>query len=390
LKLQLAGTFERRWAAALVFTVVAAAAVAPMAHWGVFACAYDAPIHLTYLDHLRVAWAHGDLYPRWLPGLNFGQGSPVFLVQYPLPYYVLGALGSLAAYSFVCMSLAGWWCYLWLRRRLEAGPALVGGLAYLLMPYYLLHAGYVRGDIGELCAVAAMPLVLHGLERPAGRWPDWWVSCAGLTLLWLGHPPTAAVAMPLWVLYPLLRRSRPAALRAVWAMATSMGVAAFYLARLAWHRADVMAHPLFSYADNYVFPDNHVFDMVVRWLPSAEPLRRMVVYEPVARSNSIYPQLYCLLTAWAVGLLGICVLLLRRRWRGEARLWTALAAGATYLVLPWSDWIIRLAPILRVMQYPGRYLVLVGLGVAWLTALAVADWRAEGCRGRGAGRAGAV
>ena len=36
----------------------------------------------------------GELYPRWLLGMNSGFGSPTFFVYGPLPYYAAAFSGS--------------------------------------------------------------------------------------------------------------------------------------------------------------------------------------------------------------------------------------------------------------------------------------------------------
>jgi len=48
----------------------------------------DTITHVQYQRHFSDQFWAGDLYPRWLMNANKRYGSPVFLVQYPLPYWI--------------------------------------------------------------------------------------------------------------------------------------------------------------------------------------------------------------------------------------------------------------------------------------------------------------
>jgi hypothetical protein len=49
-------------------------------------------IHIVYQRCFCWEFWHGDFYPRWLAEANKGYGSPIFMVQYPLPYVVMTLL----------------------------------------------------------------------------------------------------------------------------------------------------------------------------------------------------------------------------------------------------------------------------------------------------------
>src|SRR5205823_6430575 len=52
----------------------------------------DAGFHAVWYTHFsHQLWA-GDLYPRWLAGMNGGLGSPVFFFYPPLPYFLTSIL----------------------------------------------------------------------------------------------------------------------------------------------------------------------------------------------------------------------------------------------------------------------------------------------------------
>lgn len=90
----------------------------------------DRGAHLRYQHFFDRQIAGGDLYPRWMPGMNSGRGSPIFFVQYPLPYYVAWGLGHLVPnHGFGSAYLAGF------RRILELSDAA----AILMMDADLSH-----------------------------------------------------------------------------------------------------------------------------------------------------------------------------------------------------------------------------------------------------------
>jgi hypothetical protein len=70
--------------------LVAAFLCLPFLFFGIFSWnGGDSDTHAAYVhDFSRQFWG-GELYPRWLTSANEGYGSPIFLVQYPLPYFIL-------------------------------------------------------------------------------------------------------------------------------------------------------------------------------------------------------------------------------------------------------------------------------------------------------------
>ena len=124
-----------------VAAVLAAALVISLPAWltGVPAGS-DTLFHASWYTHFSEQLWSGELYPRWLAGMNGGLGSPVFFYYAPLPYHLTGLLvAPLAsagdyglrhlaygtALSFVASGLA---CYLWLRQistRLGASNSIV-------------------------------------------------------------------------------------------------------------------------------------------------------------------------------------------------------------------------------------------------------------------------
>jgi len=80
----------------------------------------DAVTHIQYQHHFSEQFWKGDLYPRWLAGSNKGYGSPIFLVQYPVPYWITAVLRPITRFrsdSTRDARTLGVFCFLALARR---------------------------------------------------------------------------------------------------------------------------------------------------------------------------------------------------------------------------------------------------------------------------------
>src|SRR6185437_12964608 len=60
----------------------------PMLYYGPLIDGHDTHDHLNYVKYFSEQFWAGNLYPRWLMGMNHGLGSPTFFVFPPLPAYV--------------------------------------------------------------------------------------------------------------------------------------------------------------------------------------------------------------------------------------------------------------------------------------------------------------
>jgi len=59
-----------------------------MLRYGPMARGHDTLEHINYARHFTDQFWSGELYPRWLIGMNHGLGSASFFVFPPLPFYV--------------------------------------------------------------------------------------------------------------------------------------------------------------------------------------------------------------------------------------------------------------------------------------------------------------
>lgn len=163
-------------------------------------------------SHYNISWAAeftqrlemGAWWPRWLPGMNAGAGSPVFYFYGPLPFYLSApfflliadeALAMIGA-TWLVLVLSGLACFALLRRYVATTPALLAAGLYMILPYHFHADIWIRAAYGEQAAFIFLPLcALWALHPSHGR-----INIAGLALsyagLLLSHLPSALLFAP--------------------------------------------------------------------------------------------------------------------------------------------------------------------------------------------------
>jgi hypothetical protein len=237
----------------------------------------DRVVHLTYFHFFDEQLQTGEVYPRWISGLNFGAGSPIFFIQYPLPYYAAAGLRrafhlpptlegqarAMGLFLMITGVLLGLFVWLWCRCLADSRGALLAALASLTLPYLYSCDIYTRVAIGEYSALAWAPLALffcHQLKvRRAYAFAG--ISCA-FAMVIFSNVLTAFLLAPFLVLYAFFclesERVR-SALLAAGAPALGAGLSSIYLAPMvANSRLFSMAH-LVRFGPDIFFYKLHLF-----------------------------------------------------------------------------------------------------------------------------------
>lgn len=164
------------WSVVAILAALAALCCTPLLAPGWFASHED----LGPLARALATWdeiADGDPYPRWLADAYAGKGVPLFnfyppafslLVAYAraLGIPILVGAKAVVLLLFFLGALGTW---LWTRRHLGAGAALVAAVLYLYAPYHFVDL-YVRAAMAEFTALAALPFLLLGVDLLVERW----------------------------------------------------------------------------------------------------------------------------------------------------------------------------------------------------------------------------
>ncbi len=280
----------------------------PLAIVVLFACVVNLPcliwglqfgddhnLHVTYLHFFDAQLRAGELYPHWISGLNFGAGSPIFFVQYPLPYYVaaglrwvfhlsaipVGEAHALGLFVFFTGIVAGVSSWLWCRALANPVAAAVASAAYLTMPYVYWCDVYHRAAIGEYSALAWVPLALFFAHRIDTR-PR--LAIAGMASAFaaviLSNLFTAVLFAPFLVLYAICRVSRPkmwmAAAIVAFALALGVGISGAYFLPMNAHRTFFSLTKLVKLGPGIFFYRDHLFPFGETLFPSSSFSLRIV------------------------------------------------------------------------------------------------------------------
>ncbi|TXS96654.1 YfhO family protein [Parahaliea maris] len=199
--------FGLLWAglAALVIT----AACLPLLAYGPQA-GHDLILLLPWAQHFAEQVLAGELYPRWLPGLYGGAGSPAFFYYPPLAFQIssLAVLACGSCSPLVQLGLAEWFVVLlsagtfaWFARVHAPLPAVaVGALFYALAPYHIAMDLLFRQAFAEASSYIWIPVVFGAIDRLASK-RGITLLAIGYALLLMTHLPTALLVSPFLALY---------------------------------------------------------------------------------------------------------------------------------------------------------------------------------------------
>jgi hypothetical protein len=365
---------RRRYRRDVLLLAVVGIAVLGLA-WRGPSCGQDFDFHLQNWMEAAAHWRAGIFYPHWAESANFGAGEPRFMFYPPLGWMLGGLLGVVLPWTWVgfvytalALLTAAATFRAMAREWMSEESALLAACVYAVNPY-MLFVAYERAALAELLAAALMPLlVLYGLRRTG--------SVVPLTLtvaaLWLTDAPAAVMGMyflALLVVVAAIEEKRWRLFgRAAAATALGLGLVGFWLVPAfyeqrwveIWRAIGLLMRVedsfLFGFVNPAIVPAEERFDAAYH-----NHVLGMVSWVGVA-----------LMAATAVA----AVL---SRGKKRSALWAPLAAtGALIAVLQfqWSDALWRVAPELRYLQFPWRWLLVLGLVLAALTGLAAS--RADG------------
>ena len=330
-------------------------------------CGHDFNFHLLSWMEVARAWHGGLLYPHWVQDANYGAGEPR-LIFYPPASWLLGAaLGSFTSWQaapalFVLFALLACGCgmYLLVRDRSSEMGATLAACLYIACPY-TMFVTYERAAFGELLAAAWLPwLALYALKRQTS------IAPLGLTVaaLWLTNGPAAVIGSYLLALVALglwwVERQVWPLLRAAGGMALGLGLAAFYIVPAAYEQRWVQIA-------RAITPGMRVEDSFL-FMHTADAFHDQVLH--TASWIFVAEFVAAAVAAW---------LAWRKRTpanRSALIVMTGLLPVLLLLQFSASDWIWRIAPHLKFLQFPWRWaMVLSLLGCALAGVALPLSWR---------------
>jgi hypothetical protein len=344
------------------------------------ASGHDFQFHVASWMDVARQWHAGVVFPRWAVWANYGYGEPRFIFYPPLSWFLGAALGLFLPWSvvpamfiFLCLVLAGVSMFRLASAWLSPAGALAATVLYVANPYQLVLA-YYRSDFAELLAASLFPLAIHYAIRTAGYDGEKTAEGANEPLqnivslavvygaMWLTNAPAAVVASYalafLLVLCAILRRSFRPLFAGLPAFALGLMLAGIYIVPAAYEQGWVNIDQTISAGFRPV--ENFLFTWVL------DPEHNLVNLQISA------------VAVLMITLTGIGAAVSHRRARGSRFIWIAtavLAAISALLMFPVSGPVWQYAPKLRFVQFPWRWLLPLGVSLAFFLGETVATSR---------------
>jgi hypothetical protein len=361
--------------ACLLSLLVSLAIVSPYFVRGT-ASGHDFEFHMASWQDVALQWKEGTVYPRWTALTNHGFGEPRFIFYPPLSWIAGAALiriipGPWAVVLFVILTetLAGISAFLLLRRLVGERAALFGAVCYAANPNFLLIT-YIRSDFAEQLACALFPLLFLAALRVSDLLEDkasYTRKVIAFALLfaaiWLSNAPAAVIvtysSALIFAWAAFASRSWRLAVRSACGMALGFGLAGFYLVPAVYEQRWVNISQALSSgllpSENFLF--TQLNDVDHNW------------FNLIATSSALGMMILCALAAVGSG----CFASSSQARVGKdavARVFLVLAAFASFLMVHFSAPLWNILPKLRFVQFPWRWMSIVGLLCACFLALA--------------------
>jgi uncharacterized membrane protein len=333
----------------------------------------DMPQHFqfaqTFFDSIR----NGYLYPSWADQTNFGYGDVSVRFYPPLTYYLLSFFRAISGDWFIanCLLLvslffiSGVGVYRWAREWFPETASLVGGIAFILLPYHVNQI-YGASLIAEFAGAAVIPFCFLYATRVCrrGSLADICGLAAAFALLLLTHLPTSIMACVTLFVYCLATLKRDTYLQGIAKLGISVfwGLIAcsFYWVRMASeldlvkHSADTFSTDYFSYKTHFVF---------LKLIPFMET--------KTAATSSFLDNLTLISLIVVVPFL-VVYFIKARESREYPITNVVLITALTFLMTtPLSVWAWDYLPLLHRIQFPWRWLIFFALGSSMIIAAAI-------------------
>ena len=358
----------------LIIVLAGIILTAPVLIYGIPFFSDDAVTHhaVWYVRFSEQLWA-GDLYPRWLMGMNDGLGSPVFFYYPPVVFFMTSLLRpffrgdshgwyQLGVSACAALIASGICAYAWLKQIAGRNSALAAAVLYMATPYHLASDLYVRGSLAEYWTFIWMPLILFFAHKIVQGHRLAVAGCAlAYALLIMTHLPITLIFSPIPICYAFCMagpgQKIKVAGRTIGAMILGTGISFVYFwpALTTQHFVflERMSTGYFSYK-NWLFFTN----------------------------LSLWPAEKLLVLLVTVDLAGIacCTFLITRASanRETARLnafWCAVASVGILMMTQLSAPIWGSVSLLRKIQFPWRFNAILSLATTALLALAISSFK---------------
>lgn len=177
---------------------------------------HDLTHHIVRIIQMDKLLKEGQIPPRWSSELNYGFGYPIFLFNYPLPYF-LGAVFHFLGFNFVwsaklvflvSMIFSCFFAFIFFRELWEDDlSGFISAIFYLYAPIRFVNV-YISATIGNALGFTFIPLIFWAilrLKRKRGNiLGNILIGSLNFSLLILSHNILALMFAPLILCFFLL------------------------------------------------------------------------------------------------------------------------------------------------------------------------------------------
>ena len=347
----------------------------PILIFGIPFLSDDGAKHAVWYVHFSEQLWSGDFYPRWLINMNAGLGSPAFFYYPPLPFFLTNLLKpfftndphgwhQLGVSASLALIASGFSAYAWLKDMVDQNSALIAAILYMAMPYHLAADLYVRGSLSEYWTFVWIPIILLFTNKLINGHSRAAVGLAvSYALLIMTHLPTTLVFSVIPVCYALLAADTRGKARAIGITLSSMmlgiGLSAIYLlpAMLTQQYVflDQMSTGYFSYENWFLF------SKLLMW---KEDKARIILL--------VLDMAGVACSAFVVGRRA-----LETGFRKANAFWFTIAAASVFMMTELSKPVWTIFPVLKKIQFPWRFNVVLSVATAALLTVAISSLRAR-------------
>lgn len=340
--------------------------------------------HVARLFLLDQGIRQGNFFPRWVDGLGFGYGYPLFNFYPPLIYYVAEFFHLIGFSLFLSIKLtfilgfilAAFGSYLLAKNIIGRLPALLAAVLYTYFSYHAVNA-YVRGALAEFFGMAIIPFVFLNLESLFRNKNKLSIVFFAVTfgLLMLTHPlvsfPSLFYIVFFAIFYFLISKDNGQRLLffidLLKAGLLGLGFSAFFWLPSFFEKKftlvdDILTKELANYKLHYIFPSQF-------W------------YSPWGFGGSLADRFDGM--SFQLGkihiflfILSVIVCLLFKKWRRQEKLsyfffFVFLSIFSLFMTVNYSSFIWDGVRYLWYLQFPWRFLTFAGLFISLCGAFAV-------------------
>jgi hypothetical protein len=341
----------------VLFLICVTILLAPLALRGT-SCGQDFDFHLESWMEVAQQWRHGILYPHWASFANYGAGEPRFVFYPPLSWMLGAFLGIILPWTWTPMAFAlivllsmGAAFYKMAVQWMPKDSAAFAATLYILSPY-IVFVIYERTAYAEFLAAVWIPLlILYALREK----PSTLQLALTVAALWLTNAPAAVMGCytlaVIATVVAIHQRNWKYIVRAASGLALGLGLSAIYLIpaiyEQRWVEIARAIGPGMRIQDSFLFEHTGMayHDMVLRtvsWIATiliAATIAAAVLSLKARRSNPLRNPL-----------LVVAALIIFLQFSASRFLWDA-------------------APKLRYLQFPWRWLLVLGLVFAALAGI---------------------